>query len=281
VQALGALDANLGSGLIGLGSVSRDQALIAWIDRGLTAFVFALAVGALLRRPRLRSSAAAGIALCPLLMGGLGNYGGEMIFRIYLFALPGLALLAAAIVLAPTRGTARRGGLVALIRLTVRRALLALVSTALLAGLVFSYYGKELANYFTSAEIAAARYLSTAAQPGELILAPNDNFPGAYIDYPDHPHVWFAEQNPGIARLVLANPVQELTTLSAGSPDLTSYVILTRSQATSSAQSGSLPADAFAAISAALASSPASSVVFENSDAVIYRLSLAPSEVQR
>ncbi|HEU5355453.1 MAG TPA: glycosyltransferase [Actinocrinis sp.] len=142
VQALGALDANLGSGFIGLGSVSRDQALIAWIDRGLTAFVFALAVAALIRRPRLRRSAAAGLALCPLLLGGLGNYGGEMIFRIYLFALPGLALLAAAIVLAPARGGPRRGSLVTLIRLTIRRALLPLVSTALLAGLVFSYYGK-------------------------------------------------------------------------------------------------------------------------------------------
>ncbi|HEU5355552.1 MAG TPA: hypothetical protein VFU65_13870, partial [Actinocrinis sp.] len=129
---------------------------------------------------------------------------------------------------------------------------------------------------FTSAEIAAARYLSTAAQPGELILAPNDNFPGAYIDYPDHPHVWFAEQNPGIARLVLADPVQELTTLSTGSPDLTAYVILTRSQATSSAQSGSLPAGALAAIRAALVSSPVSSVAFQNADAVIFRLSLNP-----
>src|SRR5581483_9806912 len=119
---------------------------------------------------------------------------------------------------------------IALIRLTVRRALLPLVSAALLTGLIFGYYGKERANYFTSAEIAAAQYLSAAAQPGELILAPNDNSPGAYIDYPDHPHVWFAEQNPGIARLVLADPVQELATLSAGSPDLTSFVILTRSQ---------------------------------------------------
>lgn len=276
VHALGALDANIGSGLIGLGSVSRDQALIAWIDRGLTAFVFMLAVAALIRRPRLRRSAAAMLALCPLLMGGLGNYGGEMIFRIFLFALPGLALLAAGIVLAPARGIPRRGGPIALMRLTVRRALLPLISAALLTGLIFSYYGKERANYFTSAEIAAARYLSAVAQPGELILAPNDNFPGAYIDYPDHPHVWFAEQNPGIARLVLADPVQELATLSTGSPDLTSYVILTRSQAASSAQSGSLPADAFAAISTALKSSPASSIVYQNSDAVIFRLSLAP-----
>ena len=276
VHALGALDSNIGSGLIGLGSVSRDQALIAWIDRGLTAFVFALAVAALIRRPRLRRSAASGLALCPVLLGGLGNYGGEMIFRIYLFALPGLALLAAGIVLPPTRHGLRRLGPVALIRCTVRRVALPLVSAALLAGLIFGYYGKERANYFTSAEIAAARFLSGAAQPGELILAPNDNFPGAYIDYPDHPHVWFAEQNPGIARLVLADPVRELMTLSAGSPDLTSYVILTRSQATSSAQSGSLPTNAFAAITAALESSPAGSVVFQNSDAVVFRLSLAP-----
>lgn len=276
MNALGALDANLGSGLIGLGTVSQDQMLIAWIDRGLTALVFALAFGALLRRPRLRRTPAAGLALCPLLMGGLGNYGGEMIFRIYLFALPGLALLAAAFVLPTPADLSALPRLAGWTRRTARRVLLPLVSAALLIGLIFGYYGKERANYFSAGEIAASRFLAGAAQSGELILAPNDNFPGAYTDYPDHPHVWFAEQNPGIARLVMADPVRELVTLSTGSPDLTSYVILTGSQAASSAQSGSLPAGAFDEIRAALESSAASTVAFQNADAIVFRLSLAP-----
>ena len=74
---------------------------------------------------------------------------------------------------------------------------------------------------------------------------------------------------------MVADPVQELVTLSTGSPDLTSYVILTDSQAASSSQIGSLPAGAFAAIRTALESSPASTIVFQNADAVVFRLSLA------
>jgi O-antigen/teichoic acid export membrane protein/GT2 family glycosyltransferase len=276
LQALGRLGANVDSGLIGLGAVTPDQVLIAWIDRGLTAAVFLLAAAALVFRPRLRRSPAAWLALCPVLLGVLGDYGGEMIFRVYLFALPGLALPAAAVLLPPARPVSRRHGIRALTRLALRRALLPAVAAALLCGLAFSYYGKEKSNYFTPAEVAAGRYLDAHARPGELILAPNDNFPGAYTDYPDHPHVWFAEQNPGIAALVLAAPVRELLDLSTGSPDLTSYVILTRSQAASAAQSGALPQQAFDAIRTALDSSAAATAVYQNAGTVIYRLSLLP-----
>lgn len=279
VHAVGALDSNVGSGLVGLGSVDPDQVLIAWIDRALTAFVFALALVGLILRRRLRRSPIAALALCPLVLGGASNYGGEMIFRVYLFALPGLALLAAAALTAPDRGPRARSGLRTLIRPAVRGGVVATVSAALLGGLVFGYYGKERANYFTPDEVAAARYLAGHASAGDLILAPNDDFPGAYIDYPQHPHLWFAEQNPDIARLVLADPVGELSTLSAGSPDATSYVILTDSQAAAAGQSGSLPSDGIARIRAALEGSPASTVVYRSANAEIFRLSLAASAV--
>lgn len=276
VRALGALDSNVGSGLIGLGSVDPDQVLIAWIDRGLTAFVFLLALAGLILRRRLRRSPIAAIALCPLVLGAASSYGGEMVFRVYLFALPGLALLAAAAISAPDRRAGARRGLWTLIRPAARGALLATTSVVLLGGLVFGYYGKERANYFTPDEVAAARYLAADAPAGELILAANDNFPGAYLDYPKHPHTWFAEQNPGVARLVLADPVGELSALSAGSPDATSYVILTASQAAAAGQSGSLPADGFARIRAALEGSPESTVVYRGANAEIFRVSLAP-----
>jgi len=277
IAALGKLDANFGSGLVGLGAVNRDQVLIAWVDRALTAFVFALAVTALVRRPRLRRSPLGWLALSPGILGAASNYGGEMIFRVYLFSLPGLALLAAGLLLPPVRNRPVRRTLWTATRHAARRALLPAVSAAMLGGLVFGYYGKELANHFTSDEVTAARYLAAHAEPGELILAPNDNFPGAYLDYPDHPHIWFAEQNPGVARLVLADPIRELMTLSAGSPNLTSYVILTRSQAASAGQSGSLPVDAFTTIRTALEASPVSTEIFRNADTEIFRLSLMPA----
>ncbi len=277
VRALGALDSNMGSGLIGLGSVSPDQVLIAWIDRALTAFVFLLALVGLVRRRGLRRSPLVPLAFSPLLLAGVSNYGGEMIFRVYLFALPGLALLAAAALPEPLRAPRVRGRLRTLIRSVMRGVVPTAVCTAMLSGMIFGYYGKERANHFTPDQVAAARFLAQQAQSGALILAANDNFPGAYTDYPRHPHTWFADQNPGIARLVLADPVGELSALSAGSPDLTSYVILTSPQAAAAAQSGALPTDGFTRIRAALEASPACTVIYQNADTEIFRLSLAPA----
>jgi O-antigen/teichoic acid export membrane protein/GT2 family glycosyltransferase len=277
IQALGDLDANAGSGLISLASVSADQVLIAWIDRALTAIAYLLAVAALIRWPHLRRSPICWLALCPIVLLAMSNYGGEIVFRVYLFALPALALLAAAILVPAAPEANARQGRPARVSATARRVALPMMFAALLSGFVFAYYGKEKANYFTPDEVAAAQYLYSHVKPGEVILAPNDDFPDAYTNYPSYQHIWFAEQDPGVASLVAADPVRELITLAASSPDLTAYVILTQAQAAEVSQTGALPTGAFAAMRTALESSPASTVVYQNADAQVFRLSLAPA----
>ncbi|MFL6111756.1 MAG: glycosyltransferase, partial [Catenulispora sp.] len=273
VKAIGSLDANTGSAFVTLSAVSRDQALIAWIDRGLTAGMGLLGVVALLRRPRLRSPLG-WLALSPLVLLGMSDYGGEIAFRVYLFALPALALLVAGLLLPASAGRRALRSVAARARAATRPAVLAVAFTALLSALIFAYYGKERGTSFTADEVAAAAYVAAHTKPGEVIIGVNDDYPGAYTDYPDHSYVWFGLQDPDLAKRVTADPVGQLGTLATISPDLAGYIVLTRSQDVVARQTGALPPGAFEQIRGALDASPATPLVFGSPDARVYRIDL-------
>lgn len=291
IATIGSLDANAGSGLISLSSVGRDQVLIAWADRALSATLYLLGAIALVRRPQLRRSALPWLATAPAALAVLSSYGGEMVFRVYLFALPALALLAATLLLPRLRYTdaqllaAEESGIELQDRRAkwaaglVRRLCLPLAFGLLFTGFVFAYYGKEKANYFTPGEVAAAQFLHSRIRPGQVILAANDNFPDAYLNYPAYTQVWFAEQDAQTARAVTTDPIGELTVLAEGSAGQTAYVILNSAQAAEVAQTGSLPAGGYARILAALGSSPFSALVFHNADASVFEFTVDPADV--
>lgn len=97
-QFLGALvqpDANVVSGLAALGTAAPGQVQVSWIDRGLSAAVFLLAAVAFLTRSWTRRTGLPLLVLAPLPLLVANAYGGEMIFRAYLFALPAAAFLVA------------------------------------------------------------------------------------------------------------------------------------------------------------------------------------------
>ena len=273
IKAIGSLDANTGTAFTSLSSISGDQTFIGWVDRVLTAGIGVLGVIALLRRPRLRSPLG-WLALSPLVLVGMSDYGGEITFRMYLFALPAFALLVAALLLPAQAGRASLRPAAARAGALARPALVCTAFVTLLSGLIFAYYGKEAANYFTDDEIAASEYVWTHAKPGEVVIAVNGDYPAAYTNYPDHNVVFFGVQNPGLVKQVTADPVEQVATLATVSPDLVGYIILTRSQEIQARQTGALPPGAFDQIRGALDASPATPVVFQNADASVYRIDL-------
>jgi uncharacterized membrane protein YeaQ/YmgE (transglycosylase-associated protein family) len=104
-QFVGALvhpDANVVSGLATLGTAAPGQVLVSWVDRSLSAAVFLLAAIAFLARPWVRRTGLWLLVLAPLPVLAANGYGGEMIFRAYLFALPAAAFLVAALFFPPS-----------------------------------------------------------------------------------------------------------------------------------------------------------------------------------
>ncbi|MGW9036846.1 glycosyltransferase, partial [Streptomyces sp. NPDC055721] len=92
-------DRNVTAGLAALGDAAPGQILLSWVDRGLSAAVILLAVACLLVRPWTRRTGLPLLAVAPLPLLALNAYGGEMLFRAYLFALPAAAFLVAALLL--------------------------------------------------------------------------------------------------------------------------------------------------------------------------------------
>ena len=253
-------DGNAVSGLVGLGAAAPGQVAVDWIDRSLSATVLLLAVACFFRRPWVRRSGIPLVALSPVPLLAANSYGGEMIFRVYLFALPAMAFLVAALVLRP-------GCRPALRMLGVSGLLL-----VLLGGLFFAYDSKEKMNYFTPDEVAAARYVTTAAPPGSVIVALTGNVPGLYARY-DQDQLLLLSQAPAATQsLLVDDPVAGLQQALAGSPPgAPVYLVLTRGQAAECYLTGVLPADTQASLQAALGGYPGFVPVYRNADAAVYR----------
>ncbi|MFJ8042072.1 glycosyltransferase [Kitasatospora sp. NPDC096147] len=250
---------NVLSGLAGLGAAAPGQVVVAWVDRGLSAAVILLALAAVWRRPWVRRTALPLAAAAPLPLLLANGYGGEMIFRVYLFALPACAFLIAVLL----RPAARTG---------VRAVAAAGVTAALLGGLFFGYYSKENMNYFTPGEVAAVARTIELAPPGAVIVSVTGNVPGVAAHYDVHPRVQLDQESEDVRRQLATDPLAALARATAFAPPGTPfYLVLNRAQAAECYLTGVLPADTVAKLGAAVDDAPRFAVVERNDDAAVYR----------
>ncbi|MFF4586657.1 hypothetical protein [Streptomyces sp. NPDC001388] len=192
------------------------------------------------------------VSVAPVPLFAVNDYGGEMLFRVYLFALPGAAFFAAA-ALVPAVAGSRRSRARALWRKGSAFVLPA-VLLMLLAGFLPSYYGKEKMFYTPPEETALVTRALDRAPDGSLILATSGSFPQALHRYDRLEHWFFAEQALSENEKMLKDPVSYLVD---GIPRGTrAYVVLTRTQDVYAAGEGLLPAGGFAALRSKLSASP-------------------------
>ncbi|MFB6437048.1 glycosyltransferase family 2 protein [Streptomyces sp. NPDC056411] len=264
-------ESNAGSGVLGLAGATTGQIAVAWADRILSAVVFLFAALAVVLRPTVRHSAVPLLAIAPLPWAVANSYGGEMIFRVYLFALPATAFGAAALLLPPLLATAHGSGLRRPLR-RLRAAAVPVVIVTLFAALSLAYFGKENVNYFTPSETVAAKWLARHAPEGSLIVGATDYFPYAYTDYPYHDRLWLSEAAPDDQRQVSRDPVSELHVLTGAGPPRPVFLILNRAQEAQVTATGALPPGTIAHIKRAVAHRSDFPVVHRTADAVIYRI---------
>jgi hypothetical protein len=265
-RALLSPDGNAVSGLAGLGAAAPGQVAVAWIDRSLSAAVVLLAVVCFLRRRWVRRTGLPLVALSPLPLLAANGYGGEMIFRVYLFALPATAFLIAALVLpsGPRPWLRRCGGYALML--------------ALLGGLFFGYDSKEKMNYFTPDEVAAARYVTSTAPPGSTLVAVTGSVPGFYARYDEDTLVQLTQESAQLIAVLKADPLLGLReAVGRTPPGVPAYLILSRAQAAETYLTGDLPADTQSRLEAAVDAAPGFTVVYRNPDAVVYRFVPVPN----
>jgi hypothetical protein len=264
IQSIGHPNANTTSTLVNLSKVTSGQALVANIDRVLSAVIWVLAGVGIWRRRRQRKSDRPFLllALAPLPLIVANNYGGEMLFRVYFFALPFVAILAAAS-LFPSRARGRS---------PLMAVPVFLVAAILLSGFTFAYYGKEQVNYFNSQEVAAGQWVYTHAPPGALLISVTSNWPYSYEHFEQYQYDWFALDPPPVRRLVMQEPVRELTAIMNAQRAPATYVVFTRGQAAEVAALGLLPAGAVDRIERALVASPQFRIVYQNTSATVLAL---------
>ena len=157
-----------GSGVSG-GRQAGSQATTAYIVRALSAGMWGLTVVSIVvNRRRLGKVVAvpAALALAPFVIVFAQNYGGEAIYRVYLFSAPWCALLIAITLYALPPGRLR----------ALRWPLIAGVSLAFLFGLQ-GLFGPVAIYAYTPSEVRASQWMYGHLPHGSLIVLPDQNFP--------------------------------------------------------------------------------------------------------
>jgi hypothetical protein len=259
---LGDLIANLLAGTMGRASGgSAEHHAVLFVRLAITVGVFVLAaVGARCRRRRGVDDRVALVLLLAPLPAILESYGGEMVLRVYMFALPGACVLAA-YAFFPDRSARRswHGHLA-----------VAVCALGFVGGFLFARYGNEAYEMIRPGELAAAEYVYQHGGSPVLFLTEKDDpwaTPFIPLGYQDLDRVrWRSIRAPSDPREVDA----VVTALRDLGPD--GYLMTTRGQEHYLQAVGHYGPNWGDEFRAHMRQVPQVRVVAENSDAVVYAL---------
>jgi hypothetical protein len=240
------------------------------IRTAFAAVVLLMAAAGLLRRRRRGTDDRILIALLcmPFLAFATQSYGGEIALRVYLFALPAAAVLAAYLFFPSARDKIGH----------VWRVLVPLSACAVVLVMSFfvARYGNEVFEQTPPGEISAFDYLYAHDQgPIRLLwLSPapaTDNTPQMPWEYRDIEKIEFL---PELAPRDPASLAGLLATFRGQGPD--SYLITTSTQESYLTQEANYIPGWGAAFRAQMAATPGVQIIYANADAVIYALQFPP-----
>jgi hypothetical protein len=245
---------------------------VAYSARASVAVMAGLAFAGFLHRMRAGRSEWALVALVagPVLALGGQSYGGEGVFRIYLLALPWLALFAAAAVVPRPSATRRRH------RIPWRLAL----ASALLAGLLLpAYFGLELVNRVQRDDVQAATWWEGHAPAESLLVYLAPNFPNRLTARYGEMVTPAASYSPNLTdepafrgRMPRASDLVNLQAYMSKLPSKHVYLVLSPSEANAARMIGALPDGAMQELDRLLARDPAFALVYRKGRASIYEL---------
>ena len=198
-------------------------------------------------------------ALAPFCLLPLEPYGGEMVIRVYLFALPATAFFAAALLFseadAPFSG--------------FKTAAITLLGMGLFCILLLTRYGDLRLNHMTADEIAAVQYVYNVAAPGSLLVAAGPDTSWQFQDIEKYRYAEFqvksADDREALRQADIAAAERKLD--EGGSAP--AFLIVTRSQENALEDLGGLPPGTLNHFIARLTTSGHFVAVFSTPDAVV------------
>ena len=263
VAQLGQTVSDLTETLVDTSAVDIGVAVVVWAGRALTIGVVLLAGLGWLRRLRLgaRDGVICALLAAPTLTLGATSYGGEAVFRVFFFALPFIAILAAGLFF-PTEGKGRR---------PLTALAFGLLSLPLILGFLLANNGKDRQYRFTPDEIAAAHWLYSRAGPGTLLVEAARSYPSQFLNYENFIYLPIANESGEERAEILADPARVLGRWFSAPEWQDGYVILTRSQQAYVEAMGVMPKGALERMALDLIASPDFLLVYANRDARVFR----------
>jgi hypothetical protein len=203
------------------------------------------------------------LLIAPTLTLGATSYGGEAVFRVFLFALPFIAFLCAGLFF-PSVSTGK----------TPITALTFAVLAGLLAlGFLLANNGKDRQYRFTHEEVAAALWLYSRAGPETLLVEAARSYPSQFMNYENFIYLPISNESGAERAEILSDPARVLDRWFSDPRWQDGYVILTRSQQAYVEAMGVMPKGALDRLALDLLSSPDFLLVYANRDARIFRSS--------
>jgi hypothetical protein len=274
----GSLSASLGESVGSRLHGSPGHHTIVLIRLTIIAFIGALALIGSIRRIRARKPALPFVVLAaaPIPLAFVQPYGGEVVLRIGLFAMPFLTFLAAPAILPD--GSSSIAWHTALVGVVV--------GGIFVAAFPFTRYGNERMDYYSPEEVTAVHALYRMAPPSSLLVAASDALPWRYTGYASYEYRLLT----GLDRHVVATngvPHNKDVSIDIGSADRSllirqvmarmevrtgqpSFLIITKSQEADLAMMSPWAPGALARLVTILRSSATFRVAFENADAIIF-----------
>jgi len=263
--------------------MSPGQVQVALVSRALSATVWLLALVGFLVRWRAghrdRDFIIVALALVPATFVVAVSYGGEMLFRVYLFSLPWVSLLAGAAL--ASLATADFTGWAARVFRTVVTPLLLL---ALACALVVAGYGLEKVNHIRADEVSASTWFYDNVPDASLMMLLVGNFPSRlegnygrfqvnnlFVEEPRYRNHTFSEADvPRLVRILEAYTRYSMEVRDV--PEADAYFVLSSSQTDFADLYRLATPEEMASLEAVLAASPLFEIVYAGPDARIYRL---------
>ena len=266
---IGALGANVDSNLRNTSVVSDAQQLVSAAGRYVVVAMIGLAALGVLRRLRVGRFEGAAVSLmaAPIAVAIAGSYGGEVVFRVFLFALPFAAYLAACMFF-PSADSGRGA--------FTTFAIIG-VSAALLAGSFLAYYGKEQWTHFTPDEVAAAHSVFDNAPDNSMLIAFDRSMPYQFANYDRFTYVWVLEEPDSTVRRILNDPVGSFEDWMENDDYRRSYLLISRAQSEETAALGVLPAGTLETVREKLKASGVFDIVYDGPDATVFSMTPDPA----
>jgi hypothetical protein len=268
VSQFGQLGSNVNSNISSVGHLSHAQQLVANMGRMVVVGMALLAVAGFLRRCSFAHWDSDVVLLCaaPAAIFVGGSYGGEAVFRVYLFTLPFAAFLAA--------------GLFYAVRSSVTTwrtpAAILLVSGVLISGFMFGYYGKEAWFEFQPSEARAATLVFSTAPKNSNLIDGMAEFPEQFLHQERFSYTTLVNEPPQSLASVLKDPVNVLYSWLSDPKFAQSYLIITRSQIAEADATGQMPHGSLERVEQRLLASQRFTVLYHDKDAVVFTLGPTP-----